>query len=527
MNEKELIELCDPHNIKKRKAKVVYLHSEIYGVGKHLRKYGFYPEFLPLFVNSDHGYTSSPIPGRTELTINAPYFLTYSKTKAQNWKRFSDKPCYVMFSPFVFYRRQNNIEKNKNAKGTIVFASHTTKGIDDISDIDKYIEQLKGLPEKYQPVSVCIHSNDIQKGLHKKFIDQGFEVFTAGHPADERFTQRFYEIIKNFSYATSNSIGTHLFYCVEMGIPFFLYGEKQKLINKADINFTLGEYDPYKEFEEYRQAYALFDDVKNYITLEQKSFVEEALGLKNGIGRMQMALVLYSALIKKIPFILKYLLTKGKINRKNFIDSMHEEIFKKENYKFLAKSDKPLIIDCGANIGFSIDYFKKLYPEAKIIGFEADPEIFKILEKNIAKQEYADVQIYNKAVYSEQTLLKFKPDGGWGGKIHTEEAEGLINVETIRLREYLGQRVDFLKIDIEGAETQVLKDCADMLHNVDYLFVEYHSKCNEEQTLHEILSILKNLGFRYHIKEASVRNYPFIERVKSGFDMQLDIYCYR
>ncbi len=59
------------------------------------------------------------------------------------------------------------------------------------------------------------------------------------------------------------------------------------------------------------------------------------------------------------------------------------EIFVEEVYRFQSDTNTPLIIDCGSNIGLSIIYFKRLFPEAKIIGFEPDNEIFKILENNI------------------------------------------------------------------------------------------------------------------------------------------------
>ncbi|HKZ65867.1 MAG TPA: hypothetical protein VJ111_05915, partial [Chitinophagaceae bacterium] len=55
------------------------------------------------------------------------------------------------------------------------------------------------------------------------------------------------------------------------------------------------------------------------------------------------------------------------------------EMFKEKVYKFTSSKKNPYIIDCGSNIGMSILYFKSLYPEARILGFEADPYIFSFL----------------------------------------------------------------------------------------------------------------------------------------------------
>ena len=55
------------------------------------------------------------------------------------------------------------------------------------------------------------------------------------------------------------------------------------------------------------------------------------------------------------------------------------EIFRKGAYLFHTDKKQPLILDCGSNIGMSILFFKMLYPGARIIGFEPDPDTFEIL----------------------------------------------------------------------------------------------------------------------------------------------------
>ena len=66
----------------------------------------------------------------------------------------------------------------------------------------------------------------------------------------------------------------------------------------------------------------------------------------------------------------------------SFLHSL-EEIFEEEVYRFQTENKTPLIIDCGANIGLSVLYFRRLFPNAKIIAFEPDEGIFKILQKNM------------------------------------------------------------------------------------------------------------------------------------------------
>jgi hypothetical protein len=62
---------------------------------------------------------------------------------------------------------------------------------------------------------------------------------------------------------------------------------------------------------------------------------------------------------------------------------LYKDIFVKRIYHFDAARPDPLILDCGTNIGMSIHYFEQKYPQARIIGFEPDPDIIPFLESNI------------------------------------------------------------------------------------------------------------------------------------------------
>jgi FkbM family methyltransferase len=206
-----------------------------------------------------------------------------------------------------------------------------------------------------------------------------------------------------------------------------------------------------------------------------------------------------------------------------------EEIFDKGIYEFRADTDSPLIIDCGANIGLSIIYFKQLYPKAKILAFEPDQQIFNTLQKNINSFKLSEVTLYQEAIWKEDGETEFKIEGGFSGRIpKPEDTIDVVKVKARRLKNLLNQPVEFLKIDIEGAEYEVLKDCANFLGQVKNIFIEYHSHITERQTLNEILSLLTESGFRYHIHEAYTRKKPYVDReLMLGMDLQLNIYGYR
>jgi FkbM family methyltransferase len=207
-----------------------------------------------------------------------------------------------------------------------------------------------------------------------------------------------------------------------------------------------------------------------------------------------------------------------------------KEIFDQQIYKFNCATGTPYIIDCGANIGLSIIYFKQLFPKAEVIGFEPDDTIFNVLQHNVEVFNLSNVTLIKKACWNKETTLQFYSEGADGGRAAKDfDANNLIEVQTTRLRNYLNRKVDFLKIDIEGAENEVLHDIEDLLVNVDRIFVEFHSFVGQEQMLPEILDILKKGGFRFNIHHIGVySSNPFISIQDYGnMDLQLNIYGYR
>lgn len=204
------------------------------------------------------------------------------------------------------------------------------------------------------------------------------------------------------------------------------------------------------------------------------------------------------------------------------------ELFIEQIYKFNSEKTNPRIIDCGSNSGLSIIYFKKLFPNAIITGFEPDNDIFEIAKYNLSQFAINDVDLQQKAVWINTDPLIFAKFGALSGHVVEKEAANTIKIETVRLRDFLNEKVDFLKIDIEGPEYEIIKDCADKLQNVENIFVEYHSFAENPQMIGELLIILKEAGFKVYVKEAweNMKN-PYTEKKGPYFDLQLNVFGYR
>lgn len=201
-----------------------------------------------------------------------------------------------------------------------------------------------------------------------------------------------------------------------------------------------------------------------------------------------------------------------------------KEIFSNEIYKFKSDKESPLIYDCGANIGTSVLYFKQLFPNSKIKAFEADEKIAAVLKENIGHLK--DVELLQNAVWINDEMLTFNSEGADGGSL-VGSFDNKQQVKALRLKNLLenDEEIDFLKMDIEGAESEVIKDCADSLGNVKNVFIEYHSFKNREQDLDEILRILRINGFRYFMETINKPANPFIQINNADpMDLQVNIF---
>lgn len=204
------------------------------------------------------------------------------------------------------------------------------------------------------------------------------------------------------------------------------------------------------------------------------------------------------------------------------------EFFGDERMAFSSENKQPVILDCGSNVGISVLYFKSKFPHARISCFEADPQVAEVLRRNLKNNRAEDVEVFEKVVWTHANGVSFGSEGADGGSVLNGNNSALL--PSVRLKNVLQtfDAIDVLKIDIEGAEVEVLKDCAGELNRVKYLYVEYHSLSNRPQELDELLRVLKDNGFRYYIHRiGAFHAQPFLNIEDHPMDVQLDIHAVR
>ncbi|MGI9471814.1 MAG: FkbM family methyltransferase [Rubripirellula sp.] len=151
---------------------------------------------------------------------------------------------------------------------------------------------------------------------------------------------------------------------------------------------------------------------------------------------------------------------------------------------FTPRNMEPFIVDCGANIGVSVLEWKSRWPMAQILCFEPDPDAFQLLELNIERNDIPGIRCIESAIAPLDGTTELFGEIGtgadargnsiqaeWGIRDDTDS----VTVACQRLSPILAkQPVAFLKMDIEGAEEEVLLEAVAQLHRVDALYVEVH-----------------------------------------------------
>ena len=158
-----------------------------------------------------------------------------------------------------------------------------------------------------------------------------------------------------------------------------------------------------------------------------------------------------------------------------------KQVLIERHYEFDRPEAPRFIIDAGANIGLASIYFAKRYPQAKIVSIEPETSNYKMLLKNTAA--YPQITTLQAALWRENEKL-FLFDSGHGNhgfqvsddqrqtQNHLGGTPGL-TVDAI-LRDAGQNRVDLLKIDIEGAEREVMSSSANWIDRVGVLMIELH-----------------------------------------------------
>lgn len=161
-----------------------------------------------------------------------------------------------------------------------------------------------------------------------------------------------------------------------------------------------------------------------------------------------------------------------------------------------------VIIDAGANVGYSVLRLRSEFPEAFIIALEPEPANLAQLRKNCGSDR--NVVLEPKALWPRATRLRIADAGAPVNSFQVEEdAGGPVMATTVGdlIEKYALPRVGLLKVDVEGSEREIFGDpsAAEWLPRVDMILIETHDRyvpgCTESVT-RALAPLFDDLGMR-------------------------------
>jgi FkbM family methyltransferase len=188
------------------------------------------------------------------------------------------------------------------------------------------------------------------------------------------------------------------------------------------------------------------------------------------------------------------------------IEVLRELYLSDEYPEDLGVRDPEVIVDLGANVGLALLDFRLRYPDARLIGVEPDPIAFKTLRLNTADDP--NIQVLPIAVGGSDGIRTFysSAESVVSGFKRTRDFQRALPVVTRSLDSLMSDlglpRVDILKIDVEGAEEEVLGGCK-RLAEIGAIVGELHTG---------VINIAADDFYRRYLPDFEVRSTHLGER---------------
>jgi FkbM family methyltransferase len=188
-----------------------------------------------------------------------------------------------------------------------------------------------------------------------------------------------------------------------------------------------------------------------------------------------------------------------------------DEIFVHNGLVFQTSSATPRILDCGSNLGAASLFFKRHYPGARITAYEADPDLYAMTKRNLERNGADDVEVVHAALWTSSGQVTFRAEGSDSGMI--DGLAGVVDakavtVPSLRLRDALAaERIDLLKLDVEGAETALLEDCEPVLDRVNAIIMDLHEFDPRERQTPRIFASLARSGFVFSLDDMLLQHW--------------------
>jgi FkbM family methyltransferase len=156
------------------------------------------------------------------------------------------------------------------------------------------------------------------------------------------------------------------------------------------------------------------------------------------------------------------------------------------------------VLDLGCNIGLTVAHFEALWPDADIIGVDLDADNCVVARRNCRR-----ARILNVAVSAISGTQTYSGEEAWSFRLDPS-GDRTVEARTLdELTDLFGGSADFVKMDIEGAEWEVVETPGEWPERIGSLLIEIHgTEGRRQEGIDEMMGHLRNKGFTCRKHEA-------------------------
>ena len=167
-----------------------------------------------------------------------------------------------------------------------------------------------------------------------------------------------------------------------------------------------------------------------------------------------------------------------------------------------------VVVDIGGHIGGFAIRAAKLATHGHVYAYEASGRNYTLLEKNRQLNNVVNLHIHNKAVSDKTGEMKFfmpSNNGALGSLMQeTDSPMEIVQATTLShiVEENNIEQIDYLKLDVEGAEYDILLNCpTDTLGKVKRIVMEYHEFSDDKRNHRDLVNLLKSHDFQVVVED--------------------------
>lgn len=277
----------------------VYRGNSFYGAAHAMEVYAHARSSFKACI--EHGVYFGDYVNEAELDGSGlPCLITFGCARKEHIKSHSDVPV-AMVGPYIAYSEgyldeaERAALKNQLGNTMLVFPTHSIDRVKVGYETSSLIEEINLVAKKnsVKSILVCLYYRDLLNGRAKEYEDAGYTVVTAGYREDLLFLSRLKSLIELADISVSNSVGTHVGYCVYLGVPHYIIPQESSFstassADKREFENALDR-TSMNEKSEIESAFRFPNEV---LTVEQKTICDKYWGFSHVLSREEMLILI-------------------------------------------------------------------------------------------------------------------------------------------------------------------------------------------------------------------------------------------